>query len=423
MYRWRGTEPTWPTHYSRTAPYIAPYPMDAYITDAERAFRDEVRSFIRDHLPLELAARSRAQTHLSREDVTRWHRVLHSRGWSVPSWPAEYGGPGWSATQRYIFEDECARADAPPLSTIAISMMGPVMYTFGTDAQKARYLPGIASGEEAWCQGFSEPGAGSDLAALRTRAVRSPDATHYVVNGSKIWTTDAHKADMMFCLVRTDLEAKQQRGISFLLLDMRSVGVTVRPLISIDAGHSLNEVFLDNVQVPCENLIGEENKGWNYAKFLLGHERAAIAEVSRTKRRFAILLEIAQNEFSNGAPLLQEAGFAARVAEVEIELQALELANFRLLVRGAASDAMAAASMMKLRGSEVLQKVSELALDALGPSALPYAPGADGSHGSLFTAAHAAGRVEDYLFRRAATLYAGSSETQRNILAKNIFSH
>ncbi|MDB5830050.1 MAG: pimeloyl-CoA dehydrogenase large subunit [Variovorax sp.] len=395
--------------------------MSQYLSAEEVSFRDEVRAFIKVNLPPELATKARRQSHIAKADVVAWHKILYKRGWSAPSWPTEYGGTGWTPAQRFIFEDECAAADAPPLSFFGVSMIGPVLYTFGTEAQKARYLPGIVSMDTHWCQGYSEPGAGSDLASLRTRA--DSDGDVYVVNGSKIWTSDAHKADMMFCLVRTDPEAKQQRGISFLLIDMKSPGLTVSPLISIDGGHTLNEVFFDNVRVPKENLVGEEHKGWTYAKFLLGHERVMSAEVARSKRRLAMLKTIARIEQANGAPLIEDPHFASRLAAVEIEMMALDLTNHRLLVRGEATDAMAAASMMKLRGSEVMQKLTELTVDALGFVGLPYAAADDGSHQSTGAPAYADGRVEDYLFRRAATIYAGSSETQRNILAKSIFGH
>jgi len=395
--------------------------MQQYLSADERAFREEVRSFIRDNLPPQLAAKARLQSHIARADVVAWHKILHRRGWSAPSWPREYGGPGWTPMQRYIFEDECAAADAPPLSFFGVSMVGPVIYTFGTEAQKKRYLPGIVSMDEHWCQGYSEPSSGSDLASLRTRA--KSDGDFYVVNGSKIWTSDAHKADLMFCLVRTDPEARQQRGISFILIDMKTPGISVRPLISIDGGHTLNEVFFDNVRVTKGNLIGEENNGWTYAKFLLGHERATSAEVSRSKRRLAMLKAIAHGEQAQGAPLIEDPVFASRLAALEIDMLALEMTNIRLLVRGKAGDAMAAASMMKLRGSEVMQKLTELSVDALGYVGLPYEARGDGSHQSVGAPDYADGRVEDYLFRRAATIYAGSSETQRNILAKSIFGH
>lgn len=390
------------------------------LTAEDQAFRQEVRAFLREHLPAPLAKKVREQFHLSKEDFVSWHRILHQRGWSAPAWPREYGGAGWAPMRCHIFEDECAAADAPPLVPFGLSMVGPVIYTYGTPQQKAHYLPRILTMEDYWCQGYSEPGAGSDLAALRTRAER--DGDYYVINGSKIWTSEAHYANMMFCLVRTDPQAKAQRGISFLLIDMATPGITVRPIISIDGGHELNETFLENVRVPVANRIGEENAGWDYAKFLLGHERSAIADVGRTKRRLQRLKEIAGAEQLDGAPLLDCPVFSNRVAAVEIDLLALECTNLRLLLGDSTSgSAPIAVSMMKLRGSEVLQAVSELACDALGYTAMSYEPRAGDSHQPVDAPDYALGRVEDYLFRRAASIYGGSSETQRNILAKLIF--
>jgi len=394
--------------------------IETYLSPQNRAFRDEVRAFIRTHLPADLALRQRSREQLSKEDITRWHQILHAHGWGAPSWPVEYGGTGWNPLQCYIFEDECAMADAPPLSPFGLSMVGPVIYTFGSAAQKARFLPPIVAMTEHWCQGYSEPGAGSDLAALSTRA--ELDGAHYVVNGSKIWTSEAHGADWIFCLVRTDGKAKQQRGISFLLIDMKTPGITVRPIITINGGHFLNEVFFDAVRVPRENLIGEENAGWTYAKFLLGHERTAIADVSRTKRRMQLLREIATTTQRAGQPLIADPHFAYRLAGAQIELDALELTNLRLLFEHANGvDQMATASMLKLRGSEVLQLVTELTIEALGPIAMAYETADDGyTHTTPDAPDIAQGRMDAYLFRRAATIYGGTSETQRNILAKLI---
>lgn len=394
--------------------------IDTYLSAADLAFRQEVRAFIRKELPPELARMQRGHSHLPREVVAAWHHILHRRGWGAPSWPVEYGGTGWTPVQRYIFEDECALADAPLLSMFGINMVGPVIYTFGTESQKKRFLPPIVAMTEHWCQGYSEPGAGSDLAGLRTRA--DIDGGCYVVNGSKMWTSDAHKADWLFCLVRTDPQAKQQRGISFLLIDMKTPGIAIQPIISIDGGHTLNQVFLDNVRVPLDNLVGDENKGWTYAKFLLGHERSATSEVSRTKRRLALLRELAQCQQTSGRPLIDDPQFAFRLAGAQMELDALDLTNLRLLLNEAAEgDGMAAASMMKLRGSEVMQLITELTVEALGPAGMPYESAGDGSFQTPGAPDCALGRVEDYLLRRAATIYAGSSETQRNILAKTIF--
>ena len=393
--------------------------MDLEFTAEERAFREEVRTFIRSSLPPALAEKTRQRIHLDKADFVAWHRILHARGWGAPNWPQQYGGPGWTPVQRYIFDEECASSDAPPLVPFGISMVGPVIYTFGTDAQKAKYLPRIVSMEDWWCQGYSEPGSGSDLASLRTRA--ESDGDHYVVNGHKIWTTQAQHANMMFCLVRTDPNAKPQEGISFLLLDMTDPGVKVRPIISIDEGHSVNEVFLDNVRVPRANLIGKEGKGWTYAKFLLGNERTGIAEVATSKQRLKRLKDIARAEQACGRPLLQDPDFSAKVAAVEIDLLALEYTNLRMLAAENAGKGVGPeASMLKIRGSEIQQSLSELACEALGYYAAPYEHRPDGSNQPPVGPDYAQGRMESYLYYRATTIYGGSNEIQRNIIAKMV---
>lgn len=393
--------------------------MDLEFTAGERAFREEVRSFIRSSLPPALAEKTRQRIHLDKADFVAWHRILHARGWGAPNWPKQYGGPGWSPVQRYIFDEECAVADAPPLVPFGISMVGPVIYTFGTDAQKQKYLPRIVSMEDWWCQGYSEPGSGSDLASLRTKA--ESDGDHYVVNGHKIWTTQAQHANMMFCLVRTDPAAKPQEGISFLLIDMTDPGVQVRPIISIDEGHSVNEVFLDNVRVPKANLIGQEGKGWTYAKFLLGNERTGIAEVATSKQRLKRLKDIARAEQSASRPLLQDPDFRAKVAAIEIDLLALEYTNLRMLAAENAGKGVGPeASMLKIRGSEIQQNLTELACEALGYYAAPYEHRADGSNQPPVGPDYAQGRMEAYLYYRATTIYGGSNEIQRNIIAKMV---
>jgi alkylation response protein AidB-like acyl-CoA dehydrogenase len=393
--------------------------MDIEYTAEETAFRDEVRAFVAGNLPKELAARARAMTHVSKEDIVAWHRILHRRGWSAPGWPKEYGGPGWSPIQRHIFDEETAAADAPPLSAFGINMVGPVIYTFGSPEQKAFYLPRILSMEDFWCQGYSEPGAGSDLASLQTRA--ESDGDHYVINGSKIWTSSSHRADRMFCLVRTDPSARKQEGISFVLIDMKTPGITVNPIISIDGGHELNEVFFDNVRVPKANRIGDENKGWTYAKFLLGNERFGIVELGPTKRRLQRLKEIARQKSAFGASLIEDGAFKNHLAGLEIQLLSLEYMLLRgLSAQRAGRDVSAEASILKIRGTEILQAVTELTVDALGYFGLPYEHGNDGSGQSPYAPDYADGRMEDFLFRRAATIYGGANEIQRNILAKTI---
>jgi len=267
--------------------------MELNLSGEEAAFRDEVRAFIAENYPAEMRVPN-PETDLSKEQMLLWHRILHQKGWLAPLWPKEYGGPGWSITQRFIFEQETSRAGTLPPLAFSVTMVGPVIYTFGNDTQKQKFLPRILSGEDWWCQGYSEPGSGSDLASVRTKAVR--DGDHYIVNGHKTWTTLAQHADWIFCLVRTDSSAKPQAGISFLLIDMKSPGVTVRPIITIDGSHEVNDVFLEDVRVPAGNLIGEENKGWTYAKFLLGNERTSMAGIGRSTRYLERLKHIVRTE-------------------------------------------------------------------------------------------------------------------------------
>ena len=295
--------------------------MDFDYTEEERAFRDEVRAFLAEQLPEDLRDKVERKLRLTREDYVRWHRILHCKGWVAPNWPVEYGGPGWTPVQRHIFEEECAYAGTPGIMPFGINMVAPVIMAFGSPAQKAYYLPRILSCEDWWCQGYSEPGAGSDLASLKTTAVREGD--YYIVNGQKTWTTLAQHADMIFCLVRTDPGVRKQESISFLLIDMHAPGVTVRPIIMLDEDHEVNEVFFDNVRVPVANLVGQENRGWTYAKYLLGHERTGIAAVGRSKRELDFVKRLAAREPKHGRPLIEDPLFAAKVASVEIELMAL----------------------------------------------------------------------------------------------------
>ncbi|MCW5752655.1 MAG: acyl-CoA dehydrogenase family protein [Alphaproteobacteria bacterium] len=393
--------------------------MDLRFSEAEIAFRDEVRNFINDNLPADIRAKVRRQVHLERPEIDAWQKILFRRGWGAPGWPVEHGGTGWSVVQRHIFEEETAALDCPPQSPFGLSMVGPVIYTFGSEAQKGHYLPRIVSAEDWWCQGYSEPGSGSDLASLRTRAV--VDGEDYIVNGHKIWTTQAQFADWMFCLVRTDFEVKQQEGISFLLIDMKSPGIEVRPIITIDEGHSVNEVFLDNVRVPRRNLIGREGKGWTYAKFLLGNERTGIAQVGGSKRRLRRLKEIARAEHVDGRPLIDEPSFRERLAQVEIELMALEYTNLRFLADAASGRPLGPeTSVLKIRGSEIGQRISELAVEALGHYALPYELPREGMNEPPVGPEHGEGLVGTYLYGRAYTIYGGSNEIQRNIIAKMV---
>ena len=392
--------------------------MDMRFSPEELAFRDEVREFIANNYPQELRGARRGE--MSKEDILKWHRILYKKGWVVPHWPVEYGGTGWTITQRYIWNEENARAETTPLLPFGLSMVGPVIYTFGNEEQKKRFLPGILSGDDWWCQGYSEPGSGSDLASLRTKAVREGD--HYIVNGSKTWTTLAQHADWMFCLVRTDPNAKQQEGISFLLIDMKTPGITVRPIITMDGSHEVNEVFLEEVKVPAENLIGEENKGWTYAKFLLGNERSGIAGVARSKKAIERLKKLAGAELVDGTPLMKTDEFSRKVAEVEIDLSALEVTELRTLAaesrgRGPGPEA----SILKIKGTEIQQRITELAVEAVGNYALVEAPRLEVTGNEFVPGPEGSqGLAQDYFNMRKTSIYGGSNEIQHNIIAKMV---
>ncbi len=395
--------------------------LDLTYSPADIVFRAEMRVWLDANLPQPLRAKVLNHRRLTRDDYASWHRLLGVRGWSVPAWPVEYGGPGWSPVQRHIWDEECACAGAPVVPPFGVSMVGPVLMKYGSDAQKRLYLPRILDGSDWWCQGYSEPGAGSDLASLRTRAERRSD--HYVVNGQKTWTTLAQYADMMFCLVRTDPAVKKQEGISFLLIDMKTPGVTVRPLITLDEDHEINEVFLDDVQVPLDNLVGEENRGWTYAKYLLGHERTSLAGVGHAKRELGFLKRLALRQQKNGAPLLTDPIFAAKVALLEIELMALEITVLRVVSnetngRGPGPEA----SILKIKGTEVLQMMAELMFDAIGPQAAPFdLPFLAGERARSVSGDDDAAPLAAYYFNlRKASIYGGSNEIQKNIIAQMI---
>jgi hypothetical protein len=390
--------------------------MDLTFSPDDDAFRQEVRAFIRDHYPPEMRV-ANPHTDLTKQQVLLWHRILHKKGWIAPSWPKEFGRTGW-ITQRYIWEQEAAAADTSPPLPFGLTMVGPVIYTFGTAGQRERFLPPILSGDHWWCQGYSEPGAGSDLASLRTRAVR--DGDHYIVNGHKTWTTLAQHADWIFCLVRTDPNAKPQEGISFLLIDMRSAGVSLRPIITIDGVHEVNDVFLDDVQVPLENRVGEENRGWDYAKFLLGHERTSMAGTARPRRRLDELKRIAASEASGGRPLIEDDAFARQVARIEIELAALEITELRALSAASRGEQSGAhASLFKIKGTEIQQRLTELTLEAVGNYALVNrSTVGHGNNHSLHGPEYSHLVTEDYLNTRKKSIYGGSNEIQRNIIAK-----
>jgi alkylation response protein AidB-like acyl-CoA dehydrogenase len=393
--------------------------MDLNYSDEDLAFRDQVRAFLEANLPPELQRKVRGHLRLSKEDSVRWHKILARQGWVAPGWPVEFGGPGWTPVQRHIFEDECARAGTPQIMPFGVNMVAPVIMAFGNEAQKSYYLPRILSCEDWWCQGYSEPGAGSDLASLKTTAVR--DGDHYIVNGQKTWTTLAQHADMIFCLVRTDTGVRKQEGISFLLIDMHSPGVTVRPIIMLDEDHEVNEVFFDNVRVPVANLVGQENKGWTYAKYLLGHERTGIAAVGRSKRELDFLKALAGREQKNGKPLIDDPLFAAKVAALEIELMALEMTVLRVLARADKAPGPEA-SVLKVRGTDIQQTLTELMVEAAGPMALPFDPAyleGETAH-SVFDDDAAAPLAAHYFNFRKTSIYGGSNEIQRNIITQMI---
>ena len=395
--------------------------MDIAFNEEELAFREEVREFLRTSVPEDLADLVRRGIGVSKADTQRWQRILFDQGWAAPAWPVEHGGTGWNANKRYIYEQTTAEFDTPDLPPFGMNMVGPVIYTFGTDAQKEHFLPKILTGEEWWCQGYSEPGSGSDLASLQTKAVR--DGDNYVVNGAKTWNSQAHQADWTFCLVRTSSEGKIQEGISFLLIDMTTPGIEPTPIISINMAHHLNMTFYTDVKVPVENRIGEENKGWTYAKFLLGHERTGIAEVGASKQRLRKLKEIASAETAGTQSLMDDSDFAGKVADAEISLTALEYLNLRFLAEVAAGREIGAeASMLKIRGTEIRQQLTELTIEALGYYQMPFELEqlTDRWNEPAIGPDYAAAQMPQYLFSRAATIYGGTNEIQRNIIAKMV---
>ncbi|SER69416.1 acyl-CoA dehydrogenase family protein [Sphingobium sp. YR768] len=397
--------------------------MTPYYSAEDTAFRAEVRAFIQANLPPDLARRGRYDYHPRREDQARWSKILAEKGWSVPHFPVAYGGTGWTGVQRFIFEEEMRRAYAPTMDRIGPELVAPVLYTFASEEQRQAYLPGIRTGDTFWAQGFSEPGSGSDLASLRTRAVR--DGDDYIVTGQKTWTTEGHHADMIFMLVRTDMEAKPQAGISALIIDLKSPGITRRPIWTIDEGLTVNEFFFDEVRVPAANLVGQEGAGWSYAKFLLTNERTNSAEVPHTKRDIAQLRDISRIEQKNGKPLMEDPSFRARLARIEIDTMALETAVLRALTSGS-HDGGSIASLVKIRGSELRQRVADLAAEALGDRGLAICLNPEGEH-RLFEDGmpppvpdHGIGIAAKAMFRRATTIYGGANEIQRTLIAKTV---
>ncbi len=386
--------------------------MDLNYSADELAFRDEVRDWLDASIPADLRDKVLNYRELTRDDLVHWHKILANKGWVAPSWPKEWGGTDWTPVQRYIFEEEYAYAGAPPIVPFGVTMCAPVLIQFGTEEQKRRFLPRIYHCDDFWCQGYSEPGSGSDLASLKTRAERRGD--HYVINGQKIWTTLGHYADWIFCLVRTDSSSKKQEGISFLLVDMKTPGITVRPLILLDEGHEVNEVFFDDVKVPVENLVHEEGKGWTVAKYLLGHERLNTGRIGASKRELLKLKEYAARAIKEGRPLLDDARFRDKVSRVEIELMALEITNLRFVDEMRRTGRIGAeVSMLKIRGTEIQQAITELLMQAAGPLAQSFRP-VDHEGFDDFTASIA----PRYFNFRKTSIYAGSNEVQRNIIAK-----
>ena len=397
--------------------------MELAFTPEESAFREEVRAFLKAELPRDIADKLRKAKRLSKDDFYRWQKALYEKGWVSPAWPAEFGGTNWTPVQHQIFDEECFAAGAPRVIPFGINLVGPVIIRFGSDWQKERFLDPMRSGEEFWCQGFSEPGSGSDLASLKTKAVR--DGDHYVVNGQKTWTTLGQFADWIFLLVRTDPDAKQQMGISMLLVDLDTPGVERRPIITMDGEHHVNEFFFEDVRVPVENLVGEENKGWDYAKFLLVNERMGIASVGQSKSELELLKEIASLEQKNGKPLIEDPLFRAKLSKLEIDLMALEYTNLRMLTNtGDKASVGALSSFLKIRGSELQQTVMELSMEAVGPYAAPWIPKASDAdwNGKPVGPEYAAAATSRFLDRRKTTIYGGSNEIQRNIIAKHILN-
>ena len=391
--------------------------MDLDFSAEELAFREEGRAFVRASVPADIARKVLDHRHLSKQDQVRWQDILAAKGWLAGHWPREFGGCGWTPVQVHIFDEEAAAAGAPRLIPFGLNMVAPVIMAFGSPWQKEHYLTRIRENKDWWCQGYSEPGSGSDLASLKMRAQRQGvgvDGDEYVVNGQKTWTTLAQHADMIFCLVRTSTEGRKQEGISFLLIDMHAPGVSVRPIIMLDEGHEVNEVFFDNVRVPAKNLVGEEGKGWTYAKFLLGHERTNIAGVGASKRELATLKTIARSEMQDGRPLIENPAFAAKIALLEIELMALEVTVMRVLAaRGKAPGAES--SILKIKGTEIQQTLTALMMEALGPYAQPFVP----EEGAVAVGPdYAAPLAARYFNMRKTTIYGGSNEVQRNIIAQ-----
>ncbi len=390
--------------------------MDLSYSADEIAFRDAVRAFLTEKLPADLADKVRSGRELTKPDMERWHAILNERGWLASTWPKEHGGTGWSPVERHIFEEECCRASAPRIVPFGLHMLGPVLINFGSDRQKKEILPRILDGRDWWCQGYSEPGAGSDLASLKTTAVR--DGDHYIVNGQKTWTTLGQHANRIFCLVRTAKEGKPQEGISFLLVDLETPGIKMRPIQLIEGGFEVNEVFFDDVRVPAENLVGEENQGWTIAKFLLTHERTNIAGVGFSIQAFEQLKALARTVKRSGKRLIDNPLFAARLSEIEIDLEAMKITNLRMLADAQKNGRPGPeSSMLKIKGTAIRQALNDLSRRAQGPAAAPF-PSEDLEGNAAIAPPEHARNAARYFNNRKLSIFGGSNEIQRNILAK-----
>jgi alkylation response protein AidB-like acyl-CoA dehydrogenase len=390
--------------------------MDLRFSPGDTDFRMEIRAAVAGMVPPDMAQRTRRGFHSTKADLKLWNTILHGKGWAAPHWPPEYGGTGWSPLRTHIFEEECAAADAPFLSYFGLRLVGPLIYTYGNESHKQRFLDDILSGETLWCQGFSEPSSGSDLASVKTTAVRSGD--HYLVNGQKLWTTEAHFADKMFCLVRTNPHVMPQKGgVSILLFDLKSPQVVIRPITTIDGGHTVNEVFFDNLRVPACDVVGVEGQGWNHVKFMLANERTTNSQVPRCKRDLALLRQIAARETTGRGCMLDLADIKLRIAQLEIDLYGLEWSLLRELL--AVNKSQAVASGLKILGSEIQQRLSELAADLIGPKALAFYESNDKPFED--EPDYVPGLAARQLFLRAATIYAGTNEVQRELIAKQVF--
>ena len=394
--------------------------MDLSYSDEEKAFRDEVRAFLKEKVTPELRDKVRGMGELTKADMEGWHATLNARGWLAPNWTKKFGGAEWNAVQKHIFEEEAEAASAPRIVPFGLSMLAPVLQKFGSQEQNDYWLPRLLAGDDWWCQGYSEPGAGSDLASLKTSAIKNEAGTHYIVNGQKTWTTLGQHANMIFCLVRTDKDVKQQEGISFLLIDMDTPGIEVRPIILLDGTPEVNEVWFTDVEVPVESLVGEENKGWTYAKYLLTHERTNIAGVGASQAGLATVKRLARSEMAGGKPLMENPMFAARVAQVEIDLMAMSTTNLRIVSKAAAGQAPGVeSSMLKVKGTIIRQEINDLARRAAGVYAMPFASEAvEGANNALPDPLGAGPVAAKYFNNRKLSIFGGSNEIQRGIIAK-----